>query len=443
MSAMRGDHGRILRGAAWVVLFVFFGRAAGAVKEMAVAYQFGVSSVVDAYQMALTATTLVPGALVSALSVALIPLFVRTRHASQEEEALLVSEVQGVAIVLGGILALLSAVLGRFAILYVTQSLPVQSRGIVQSMVVWMSPVAAFALLVGVLSARLQARERHLNTLFESIPALVILAFIFFPVTNRGYLLLAWGTVVGFALQVLALSVAAHRIDGIRWVGRAAVTSPYWPELVGAIGVMAVGQVIMSFVTPVDQYFAAQLGEGAVATLGYANRLLSLGLSVGAMAIARASMPVFAGIVARGDAGYAASMARRWSMVMLIVGFCIVVVGWLFAPLAVRLVFQHGAFVARDTQAVTDCLRWGLFQIPGYFGGLVLVQLMASVGQFRFMAAIAVANFFVKMCMNAVLVPRFGLAGVMLATGVMYLFSFSVFFLRLPARVAAPRALGR
>ena len=42
-------HKRIAHGAAWVFLFVLIGKLAGAVKETAVAYRYGVSGVVDAY----------------------------------------------------------------------------------------------------------------------------------------------------------------------------------------------------------------------------------------------------------------------------------------------------------------------------------------------------------------------------------------------------------
>lgn len=57
-------------------LFVLLGKLAGAVKEMAVAYRYGVSGVVDAYQLAFTVVTWIPGTLVSVIALNSNILFV-------------------------------------------------------------------------------------------------------------------------------------------------------------------------------------------------------------------------------------------------------------------------------------------------------------------------------------------------------------------------------
>src|SRR3546814_4085494 len=82
---------------------------------------------------------------------------------------------------------------------------------------------------------------------------------------------------------------------------RLSMSSHQWPDLVKAAGVMLVGQIAMSFVGPIDQYTAAGLGANANATLGYASRLLSLLLGLGAASVGRAALPVLADIQARGD----------------------------------------------------------------------------------------------------------------------------------------------
>ncbi|AIT25162.1 putative membrane protein [Bordetella holmesii 44057] len=69
-------------------------------------------------------------------------------------------------------------------------------------------------------------------------------------------------------------------------------------------------------------------------------------------------------------------------------------------------------------------LRWGLLQLPFYFGVLILVQLLASQNRYRIMSLIAVANFLLKAVLNAVLAPRMGTEGIMLATSLMYFLSF-------------------
>jgi peptidoglycan biosynthesis protein MviN/MurJ (putative lipid II flippase) len=117
-------------------------------------------------------------------------------------------------------------------------------------------------------------------------------------------------------------------------------------------------------------------------------------------------------------------MALKWSVVMVLAGSAVTLVGWLLAPWGVALLFERGAFTAENTQTVAHVLRWGLLQMPFYFGVLILVQLLASQNRYRIMAAIAVANFALKAVMNLVLAPVMGPAGIMLATSLMYVLSY-------------------
>src|SRR5690606_24611735 len=102
-----------------------------------------------------------------------------------------------------------------------------------------------------------------------------------------------------------------------------------WPDLVKAAGVMLVGQIAMSFVGPIDQYTAAQLDGNANSTLGYAARLLSLVLGLGAASVGRAALPVLADVQSQGDAHRARAMALKWSAVMLGAGVAATALGWL------------------------------------------------------------------------------------------------------------------
>ena len=137
-----------------------------------------------------------------------------------------------------------------------------------------------------------------------------------------------------------------------------------------------------------------------------------------------AALPVLSDIQGRGDPVRARATALKWSGMMVLAGAVACLIGWLLAPWGVALLFQRGAFTAQNTAAVAQVLRWGLLQLPFYFGVLMLVQLLASQNRYRIMAAIAVANFALKAVMNEVLAPRMGVEGIMLATSIMYVLSY-------------------
>jgi peptidoglycan biosynthesis protein MviN/MurJ (putative lipid II flippase) len=429
LGALHPDHRRIARGAFRVALFLVLGKVAGAAKEMAVAYRYGVSDTVDAYQFTMTMATWLPATIVGVLSVVLIPIFIRLSRGDARERSRFVREVQGSTVLCGVLLALATWACWPLVLQTLGRALPPSVAGMTQLLVLAFAPVAAFMLIAGVAAARLRSHERHVNSLLDSAPAVFILAWVLFS-SRPGAEPLFWGVLMGYGVQALWLAWLASRAEGGFW-GRPAFAlhSPQWRGVFNAVGVMLIGQVAMSFVGPLDQYAAANLGDNANATLGYANRLLSLLLGVGAVSVGRAALPVLADVQGSGDALRARSMALKWSVLMMAAGAAAVLLGWTLAPWGVRVLFERGAFSPADTLAVTHVLRWGLPQVPFYFGVLVLVQLLASQNRYRIMSIIAVANFALKALLNTVLAPYMGMAGIMLATSVMYALSYACYAL--------------
>jgi peptidoglycan biosynthesis protein MviN/MurJ (putative lipid II flippase) len=421
------DHLRIAQGAARVAFFLLMGKAVGAFKEMAVAYRYGVSDVVGAYQFTLTLANWLPLTLVGSCSVVLIPVLVRSRHGDHRLHGRFLGELQGWSWLLGIVIALLLAMGWPVVLQVAGQGLSPDVHDMSLVLILAFAPAALFTVWTGLSAARLRAHERHINTLLDSVPALVIMAWVLLASPGAGVLPLLWGTLLGYALQALLVQWLAGRADAMPVRPRLRRQAPQWSSLAAAAGIMLVGQLAMSFVGPIDQYTAARLGHNANATLGYAARLLSLLIGLGAASVGRAALPVLSDVQARGDAAYARTMALKWSVVMLLIGAVVVTLGWWLAPWGVSVLFERGAFTAQDTALVAHVLRWGLLQVPFYFGVLILVQLLASQNRYGWMAAIAVVNFLIKAWMNTVLAPSMGVAGIMLATSIMYAMSYGCY----------------
>lgn len=422
-----------------VATFLLLGKVFGAFKEMAVAYRYGISDVVDAYQFTMVMANWLPVTIVGALSVVLIPVLVRVRRADRPARARFLGEVQGSVLVIGVVLAVVLYLIWPFVLERAGAGLAEPVQIMSRELMMAFAPAALLTLWTGLSAARLRAHERHINTLLDSVPAVVILILVLAAADGASVGPLLWGTLVGYAIQAVWLQILAARADGVWGRPRIGFESPHWTGLMAAAGVMLVGQVAMSFVGPVDQYTAANLGDNANSTIGYASRLLSLLLGVGAASVGRAALPVLADIQSRGDPVRARGMALKWSGLMLAAGAVVTLAGWILAPWGVSVLFERGAFTAHDTATVAHVLRWGLLQMPFYFGVLVLVQLLASQGRYRLMAAIAVANFLAKLVMNQILAPVMGPAGIMLATAIMYFVSYFCYVVA-AARPVAPTA---
>lgn len=422
------DHHAIARGMAWVALFVLLGSLARAAKEMAIAYRYGVSAEVDAYLFVFNLVNWPVSVWFSVLTVVLVPLAARIRQDALVEPPHFRSELLGLTLLLGLALALLGW-LGLPLLLHSSWTgLPQTTLAIAINMLPTLTLLAPLGVIISLFSAWMLAAGRHANTLLESVPALAILvALLAFP--GGGVEPLIWGTLGGFIFHLVSLAVPLARQGEIE-APRFTRQSPQWTPFWQGFGIMLAGQALMSFTGIIDQFFAAHLGTGAIATLSYANRILALILGMGAMAVSRATLPVFSRALAQGGE-QVHRVATHWMRLVFALGVVTMLVSWLFAPLGVKLLFERGAFTAQDTAVVTEVLRYGLAQLPFYFAGIVLVSLLSSQGRYRAIAVIAGANLFVKLAAMVIFTPALGIKGIALSASIMYavsmlLLNFSV-----------------
>jgi peptidoglycan biosynthesis protein MviN/MurJ (putative lipid II flippase) len=372
---------------------------------------------VDAYLFVFNLVSWPVGVWFSVLTVVLVPLAVRIRQSESQALPRFRAELLSLTLLLGLALTLLGWI-GLPPLLRSTWvGLSVSTAAMAIDMVPALSLLAPLGVVISLFSAWMLAAGKHANTLLESVPALVILAALLgFP--GGGVEPLVWGTLIGFAFHLVSLAVPLVQKGEIE-IPRFTHQSPQWTPFWQGFGIMLAGQALMSFTGIIDQFFAAHLGAGAIATLSYANRVLALILGIGAMAVSRATLPVFSQAQAQGGEQLH-RVAMHWAGLLFVFGLVAMIVSWWLAPWGVKLLFERGAFTEQSTIIVAEVLRYGLTQLPFYFSGIVLVSLLSSQGKYRAIAVIAGSNLFIKLAALLVFTPILGLNGIVISTSIMY-----------------------
>lgn len=422
------QHRQIALGFVWVSLFVLVGKLAGAAKEMTIAWRYGVSATVDAYVFVFNLINWPVSVWFSVLTVVLLPLAARLRSDSPAELPCFRAELLGFTLLLGLALGLL-AWLGLPALLrtgWLGLSGPALEQGL--HMTGGLALLAPLGTAISLFSAWLLAAGHHRNTLFEAIPALTLLLALLLPPSWLPEPLV-WGTVAGFALHAAALGAPLQQRRELP-APRFAQRSPAWRFFWASIGIMAAGQVLMSFTNLIDQFFAASLGEGALSALSYANRILALILGLGATAISRACLPVFS-MAQTKDCSSVNALALRWAVLMFGLGVVVAAMGSMLAPWVVQLLFQRGAFTTENTRQVVELLRYALVQVPVYGFALTLANVIASQKRYGILLLSGLIGLFVKLIFAMALTGVMGLNGLILSTFFIYLANSLFFYSRI------------
>ncbi len=408
----------IVRGIVWGTLFVLAAKFAGALKEMVVAWRFGIGSEIDAYLFVFNWATWPLAVWFAAVSAVVVPLFAKLRAERPAAELMQMQrELFGGSLLLGLLLGGAVAVLLHALVAMPQLGLPDSTAAQAAAIATPMAGLAALGVPICLLSAWMIAEQRYANTMFEGVPALTI-ALLLSTGLVVGLDGLVLATLAGFALHLIALLVALGSRGALAGP-RLLLRSPHWAGLYRGIGVALATNALLAAVVPIDQWFAAGLPSGSVATFGYANRVLALVIGIGVTAVARATLPVFSATrFALGDALW--RVACRWAALLLLAGIVAAVVGWWSAEGVVTLLYERGAFGQQDSQAVSLVLRHGLLQLPFYFGAVVLQSMFSAQAWYGALLLASAIGMTVKLLASAWLIDTHGLLGLQWSTAAMF-----------------------
>ena len=163
---------------------------------------------------------------------------------------------------------------------------------------------------------------------------------------------LAWSALIGAVLQVAVQVPLARRLSGVRTPGFEVSHEPVRRVARNTLPVVS-SQGVLQISSLVDIMLASLAGPGAMAALGYSQRLAYLPISLFGISVAAAALP------AMSREAQAGSLRDRlvdgWSQVLFFVLPAAVVL-LLFGDLAVGLVYQRGEFSADSTALVAAVL---------------------------------------------------------------------------------------
>jgi len=271
-----------------------------------------------------------------------------------------------------------------------------------------------------------------LNTLDRfALPALaplLISVTVIAAVTMLGRRCGIWAVVYGnlfgslvFALVVVGmLHARGYRVE-LSWreTSSAArmVAKQYAPVLLSSV--VASGGLL------IDQAMAASLPAGSISALAYANRFVSVVLTLLAGAVSTAILPHFSRAVARRDWTKCRQTLRNWLAITALVSVPLTAMLIAASHRLIRGTLEHGEFGVHDTAVVTSVLAMYAIQIPFYVCSRVCYRFLLSMQRTDLILYCGVLNLLLDIVLNLVLMRVLGIAGIALATS---LWTASTFF---------------
>lgn len=423
--AAGATHRRIIGTAMTISVLTLICQLVALAKELWVAAGFGTSDALDAFLMAMVIPTFVINVIAGSFHSALIPAYIHVRDEGDSKEAQnLFSNVIAYSLILLLMMGVIVAFLAHLLLPIMASGFHPKKLALTQTFLYWLLPVIAIQGMIVLWSAVLNACNRFI--LAAIVPVFLPLAIIGMLVTTGrqwSAFSLVIGTLVGVIVQVIIIGWGLKQ-QGIRILPRWGMNNTHARAVMKQYTHLVVGAFLMSCTNLVDQSMAAMLAPGSVAALNYGGRIVNSGLGLTAASIATATFPYFSKKVAKKDWTALWQTLRFYLRWVFIISVPFSFLIFVFSEQIVRLFYERGAFLAKDTYLVAHIQSFFVWQVPFYIGGMLLVKVISSLQANHILMWASGLNLLLKVAMNYLFIQWIGVAGIALSTSLMYLGSF-------------------
>jgi len=434
-------HRSILRAALSVGAAGIFVKLIATAKEIGVASVYGRSDAMDAFFAAALIPSLLVNLISESMNQALVPTLVRVREQEGRDQAqqLLSSSMLWMCMLLGVASALMALLAHGFFPL-IASNFPPAKLALSIRLFYGLLPIVVLTGVATNCTAILSTLDRFaLPALAPAVISISVLLGALLMGSRFGIWAMVFATLAGSLLHVgiVAWMMEAHGYTfRLRWHGMTEAMR----EVAGQYGPVLLGSVVASGGLLVDQSMAAMLPAGSVSALVYANRFVSVVLTLLAGAVSTAIVPYLSRMIAHRDWAGCRHTLRTWALLTALVSIPIAVLLIACAGPLVRIAYQHGRFGPHDTATVASVLAMYAVQIPFYVISRVYYRFIVAMRRTDLVLYGGVINLGFDIVLNLVLMHWFGVAGIALATSLWMVSSF--FFLwywsrKLLARVSA------
>jgi len=410
-----------------VAVMTLLTKIMGTIKELVVASSFGTGDMIDAFLFAFLLPSFAINVVAGSFSAAMMPTYIRTRGNKGKEAA----DKMFSSLIVVGVLVLLvtAAVLAAFGPIMLSllgTGFSEQTMEHTQSLFYWLLPIVVLSGTGHLFATTINADERFATVALIPIitPICAIIALVIL-VEEWGIYSLVAGVVLGAGIELFILIIAAARknIPVLpRWHGMTdelrVVSGQYTPMIAGAF--------IMSGTGVVDQSMAAMLEPGSVAILNYANKVVSMILGIGSMALGTVVLPHFSRLVGNEDWEELRHTFRSYAKIIILTTVPIAMLLFLFSEPLTELLFERGVFSVADTKHVAQVQSYYLLQLPFYMLGILGVRLISALAKNNILMKIAIISLPLNIVLNYIFIQWIGVAGIALSTAIVYAISMII-----------------
>jgi putative peptidoglycan lipid II flippase len=410
-----------------VGLMTFIVKGMGFFKEMEVGSHFGLSEVLDTFLIA----SLIPGFINNVFMLSFQNVFVHNYITETKTTPTSASFLSACAILtfgLGIFLMILSYLFTDLFLESVFKNHSIQYYQFIREQFYIILPCILFWSFSSLFSSVLEIKGFFgLSAISSIFTSIAILFCLFFLKTQMGYTLLAIGMLVGSFLELTYIVIVSLNKKTLEFA-KPDFSSPnikmVYKQLPSKIG--------SGFLTGstgfVNQFFAAQLAVGSIASFNYGIKIPSFVVAFLVIPIGNVILPYFSNLVQDNKQKAYQALYQSLTTVFFASLFISGII-FLFSEAIISFLFERGNFTAQNTLTVSQIQKIILIYIPFYIASIIIIKFLTSINKNIHMFYASAINLVLNVALNYYLAKKYGIYGLAIATTLVYIVNFIVLFL--------------
>jgi len=430
---------RVIKAAGIVGLGTLFSRILGLVRLQVIAYIFGYSAATDAFWLGFTIPNFFRLLLAEgALSTAFIPVFSEwlTKRGEEETKKLVNNILNLLVLFLLGVIGVGILFAPRYVPYLAIGFRQVSSQiGLTVRLTQLMFPFLFFISLAALVMAFLNCKGHFAAPAFAPLFfSLSVILFAFLLAPKYGIYSLAIGVVVGGAMQLL-IQVPLLLGKGFRYRPILSFNHPGVHKIAKLIGPAVLGGITLQVNIIINRVFASTLTSGSISALLYAMRLIQFPLGIFAIALSTAIFPRLSSLAADNkvkELRETVSLGVRVVLLVLIPSSLGLI---LIGRSLISLLFEHGAFVFRDTLMTSQALFYYSLGLLAMGEVMVFTRAFYSLQDVLTPVKVSLVVLVLNILLNFLLISPLKHSGLALATSLSMIFNVIILFFLLRRRL--------
>ncbi|MGO1369365.1 murein biosynthesis integral membrane protein MurJ [Senegalia sp. (in: firmicutes)] len=349
-----------------IMILTLMSKFFGFIREMLIASKFGSGDQTDAFFVALTATSIIMGAIGVALSTTIIPIFSEIKEKRGKRiQYRYMSNIINIIFILSTLLILLGYIFSPLIIKLLAKGFEGEQFELAVSLNRIGLPIVLFTLIGYIFSGYLQSEERFIPTAFAGIPFNIVYIVYLILVSDKYNIQgLMFAAIIAAFAQVIIQVIPALRSNYSHSL-IIDLKDPYIKKSLLLVIPIIIGTIVQQINAIVDKTLASELIDGSISALYYSSKLNTLIITVFVTAILTVIFPMLSIESSKNELNGVIKIIDKGINVILIITIPAAIGIMILARPIVEVAYQRGAFDTNDTLMTYTAL---VFYTPGIIG---------------------------------------------------------------------------